>query len=206
MNIWFRVKNNIIVEVFDQSGFTPPGFGLEEMEWHEAVPNGETPREGDAFVEGAIYPQPKYASSFNLETRKWLIDEEAALPQEKEFHIEAENEKTMAKILAGFEYTIQGQEYHFGYDLTDQGNFTKAAVAATLSLMQQNAAFRQAWRGWIGDAPHTLSLTAMEFLGLATYAGKDHQEGCLAAGWLRTERIRAAGSLAELEEIVSDFA
>ena len=58
---------------------------------------------------------------------------------------------------------------------------------------------------WIGDTPHTLSLTAMEFLGLATYASKDHQEGCLGAGWLRTERIRNATTLAALEEIANEL-
>lgn len=122
----------------------------------------------------------------------------------KERRIAEVDARTSALILAGFDYDIAGSVYRFGYSAEDQGNFTKAAVSATLALINNQAEYRQPWRGWGGDVPHTLSLTAQEFLALATYAGKDHQERCLASGWTLTEAIRNAATVEEVKAIVDD--
>lgn len=101
------------------------------------------------------------------------------------------NRNTKDLIVAGFDYEIDGQSYHFGYDETDQANFTKGALSATIALTQGDDSFRQSWRGWIADEPYTLSLTASGFLALATYAGKEHQEKILSDGWQIQEVVRA---------------
>lgn len=110
--------------------------------------------------------------------------------------------RTAELILAGFKYEFDGQVYHFGYSADDQGNFTKAALSAALAMIQGNTDYRQSWRGWVGDSPHTLVFTATEFIALAMHAGKTHQENCLASGWAITELIRNAASAEDVEAIV----
>lgn len=114
--------------------------------------------------------------------------------------------ETESAIIAGFDYTVEGRTYHFSYDIVDQGNFTKTALSAALAHMGGDAAWRQSWRGWQPDpngqiVPHILSFDAPAFLALATYAGKEHQERCMAAGWLRQEAAAAAQSPEELEGV-----
>ncbi len=109
-------------------------------------------------------------------------------------------------ILGGFNYTVAGMVYHFSYDLVDQGNFTKAALAAALAQMQGETAWRQPWRGWLAAAggqavPRVLSFDAAAFLALALYAGKEHQEKCMAEGWVRQEAVLAAQSVEELGRV-----
>lgn len=156
---------------------------------------------GDAIFEGILYHRPEYALSFESTLPGWVIDTARQLEDAKTARIAAVDARTMNLILAGFDYEIGGTKYHFGYDATDQGNFTKAAVSATLALTQNQQNYRQAWRGWVNDMPHTLSLTAAEFIGLAIFAGKDHQEGLLASGWALTEQVRAAATIEEVETI-----
>ena len=130
------------------------------------------------------------------------VNIEMSLDDLKAAKIASVDENTRLLILSGFDFDVKDKTYHFGYDAEDQGNFTKAAVAATLALVTQNADFRQPWRGWLGGEPCTLSLTATEFLALATYGGKDHQEGILASGWAITNAIRNATTPEAVEEIV----
>ena len=117
--------------------------------------------------------------------------------------VNAEMEYT---ILGGFDYTVAGVVYHFSYDLVDQGNFTKAALSAALAQMQGETAWRQPWRGWLAVAggqavPRVLSFDAAAFLALTLYAAKEHQEKCMAEGWVRQEAALAAQSVEELGRV-----
>lgn len=111
--------------------------------------------------------------------------------------------KTMQAIMSGFDYDIGGVTYHFGYDKTDQENFTAATLAATLSIISQQP-FVQPWRGWVGDVPHEITLNAQGMVALATFAGKTHKQGLLASGWALTNAVRTATTIAEVEAIVDD--
>ncbi|MCD8350090.1 MAG: hypothetical protein LUC93_05690 [Planctomycetaceae bacterium] len=134
----------------------------------------------------------------------WIDVCTPTLADVKAARIDSTDARTVELILAGFDYQVSDVFYHFGYSLEDQGNFTKAALSAALAMIQGNVDYRQSWRGWTGGVPHTLSFTATEFVALATYAGKTHQENCLASGWAITERIRNAATVEEVESIVDD--
>ncbi len=127
-----------------------------------------------------------------------------SLMEVKVWRIAEVDTRTADLILSGFDFQVDNVTYHFGYSYEDQGNFTKAALSAALAMIQGNVDYRQPWRGWTGDVPHTLSFTATEFVALATHAGKTHQENCLASGWALTERIRNATTIEEVESIVDD--
>ena len=117
--------------------------------------------------------------------------------------IAAIDANTSRLILAGFDYEVAGTAYRFGYDAEDQGNFTKATLAATLSIVMQQP-FGQPWRGWRDGEPNTLMLDAQGMIALATFAGVNHQQGLLQSGWDLTAHVRECGTLAEVEAVVDD--
>lgn len=175
-SVYALIENNRVTNLITAAGpDSLPGFLLLPAAPHTAI--------GDALINGKL-PGPKVLT----------LEEVRAL---KLAAIAAE---TGAAITHGFFYEIQGQPYFFSYDTTDQGNFTKASVSATLALTQ-GIPWTQIWRGWQGETPHILTLSLQEFLGLATYAGKDHQESCLAAGWARQDAAMKAQTINELESI-----
>lgn len=118
----------------------------------------------------------------------------------KERKIREIDANTSRLILAGFDHEVAGVTYHFGYDADDQGNFTKATLAATLSIIRQ-LPFAQPWRGWTAGSPHTLTLDAAGMVALATFAGVNHQQGLLSSGWDLTQAVREAEDFAELDAV-----
>ncbi|MCD7897308.1 MAG: hypothetical protein LUG50_11640 [Planctomycetaceae bacterium] len=137
-------------------------------------------------------------------TATWEEMTTLSLDQIKEKKIAEVDTSTAALILKGFDYSIGDITFHFGYSVEDQGNFTKAALSAALAMIQGDTEFRQAWRGWHDGLPKTLLFTATEFIALAMYAGKTHQENCLASGWAITEQIRNAVTVEAVEAITDD--
>ena len=110
-------------------------------------------------------------------------------PSEEELlkrQIEEVDRNTSAKILAGFNYTIKGQNLHFSYKLDDQQNFADTANVATLAAMGvPGMPATIVWNGWelFRDTNnaiamrilHRLELTMPEFLDLYTNGALTHK-------------------------------
>ena len=160
---------------------------------------------------GVVYDWPMTTET--PEGREFIARVEAAgigpfvlvrdLETERQNKIDAIDNRTMSLITDGFDYDIAGTRYHFGYDKTDQENFTAATLAAALSMMLSQP-FVQSWRGWVGDVPHEITLDALGMVAIATYAGKTHKQGLLASGWALTNAARAAVTLEELDAIIDE--
>ena len=129
------------------------------------------------------------------------------------------DQATDLKIAAGFEYELDGVQYHVSYHADDQANFSAALNGANLSqtLGNMDAAARQAafgndlpvalpdsWvMGWrlhpVDGSPavtHVFDLKG--FLKLAAASAK-HLQDCLTFGWGVKAQLAACQTKAELE-------
>lgn len=193
---WGRVHENIVVEI---SLRDPEEVGLPVEIF---VPLPDEAKTGYAFFDSVVYPCPAHGDRFDESIPGWSLVENA-LEMIKAEKIASIDTRTMELITAGFDYEVDGEVYYFGYDETDQNNFTAAAVAANLALtLKQN--FSQTWRGWQGDTPYTLSFDTQGFVALASHAGMVHKQGLLSSGWDLTNRVRAAESIEEVELILDE--
>lgn len=91
--------------------------------------------------------------------------------------------ETSAAILAGFDYAVNGQSYHFNYDSFDQQNFADTANAC---LLQKSGAeglpATVVWNGYLANGTLVLlSLDADAFLALYM-AALAHKKACMDAG------------------------
>jgi hypothetical protein len=110
--------------------------------------------------------------------------------------------ETESSILAGFYHTVQGQEYHFSYNLIDQLNFNAALNAAQLGMAGiPGIPTTVDWNGWErefdeeGNVVHrhltVLTLTVPEFIDLAFNGGMAHRLARMAEGTARKEQLIA---------------
>lgn len=129
------------------------------------------------------------------------------------------DQATDLKITAGFQYELNGVQYHVSYGAEDQANFSAALNSANLSqtLGNMDAAARQAAYGdelpvalpadWVmgwrlhpvdGGATITEVFDLQGFLKLAA-AGAKHLQDCLTFGWGIKAQLAACQTKAELE-------
>lgn len=122
------------------------------------------------------------------------------LESQKKLKLAAIDDETSAAILAGFDYTVQGEEYHFSYDSFDQGNFTDAASAATLATMmqQEQSVTWNAYRE--GGELVRLNLDVAEFLGLFTDGALAHKAAMMEQGGIRKAVVMAATTAEEVDQ------
>lgn len=111
---------------------------------------------------------------------------------------------TSVNIRSGFKFTVDGTEYKFSSNNSDQQNFSHG-VASALLAAQNNAAesFHIDWRGHIGGDATTLHLNYGQFLALAEAMGA-HKQACLSAGWVIKESLKACTSRAQIDEVVAN--
>lgn len=156
------------------------------------------------------------------------IDELVAIEEAKV------DEITSIRILCGFDFVVDGKEYHFSYQATDQTNFSQmnasAAMSIQLGAMSATAlnnvypgykdskgnlhpellpvalpdSWLQAWRGHADGQSYTLMLTPQTYLQLAG-AGGAHNQKCLADGWKLKAQLRACKTEAELKVLVKEL-
>lgn len=111
-------------------------------------------------------------------------DPEEAARLELEMKLNEIDMKTSSAILAGFDYEVDGQKYHFSYDSFDQQNFADTASACLLVKsgvpgLPQSVT----WNGYREDGSLVrLTLDADQFLALYTAGALAHKAVCMEAG------------------------
>lgn len=111
-------------------------------------------------------------------------DPEAAAKAEREAKIREIDMETSQAILAGFDYEIDGEKYHFSYDSFDQQNFADTASACLLSRAGvQGLPSAVTWNAYKSDGSLVrLELAADAFLALYTAGALAHKAACMEAG------------------------
>lgn len=114
--------------------------------------------------------------------------------------------RTSATILAGFDFTLNGESLHFSYERDDQQNF---ADSANVAMLTQSGADGfpttvtwNAYRNWsleTGGELVRLTLTAAQFLELYTAGALAHKAATMEVGWLRKAVVAAATSVEDVE-------
>ena len=135
-------------------------------------------------------------------------------------------------ILAGFDHEINGVRYHFSYRTEDQTNFSNTTAAATTSqalgamseeqlkkiygttvdgaLDKSNLPqplpeeWRVTWQGHADGKSVVLTLNLIQWLQLDS-ASHEHRNYCLNECRLMKEKLRAAKSEEELNNIVAEL-
>ncbi|MFV0423741.1 hypothetical protein [Oleidesulfovibrio sp.] len=121
------------------------------------------------------------------------------LESQKKLKLAAIDDETSAAILAGFDYAVQDEMYHFSYDSFDQGNFTDAASAATLAtMMQQDQSVT--WNAYRANGELVrLDLNVADFLGLFTNGALAHKSAMMEQGGIRKAAVMAATTAEEVD-------
>lgn len=104
--------------------------------------------------------------------------------------------ETSTAILAGFDYTVDGEVLHFSYDAFDQQNFADTANAC---LLQKNGApglpESVTWNAYRPDGELVrLTLTADAFLALYAAGALAHKAACMAEGGARKEALEGGAA------------
>lgn len=110
--------------------------------------------------------------------------------------------QTSAAILAGFDYSVDGENLHFSYDSFDQQNFADTANACLLA--QSGVAGLPesvTWNAYQGETRELvrLTLTATQFLELYTAGALAHKAAKMEVGGRRKQAVEAAQSVEEVE-------
>jgi len=119
---------------------------------------------------------------------------------------------TSAAILAGFEYTIDGESLHFSYDSFDQQNFADSANVATLSLsgiegLPQSVTWN-AYRHYTletGGELIRLTLDPQAFLALYTSGALAHKAAQMEIGGQRKTAVEVAKTVEEIETLLAGW-
>ena len=117
-----------------------------------------------------------------------------------------------ATILAGFDYTVDGQILHFSYDTNDQQNFADTANASTFAKMGiPGVPETVTWNGWniekgadgkeLSRALVRLTLTPDSFLALYMGGALTHKATQMEIGGQRKAAAENAATIEELESI-----
>lgn len=120
---------------------------------------------------------------------------------EKMRQIDAE---TSASILAGFDYEIEGDMYHFSYDEHDQQNFVDTVSMCQLSLAgTPGVPDSVVWNSYTvpGDELVQQTFDAASFVALYTAGAMAHKAAKMAAGGERKAKVAVAQSIGELAAI-----
>ena len=92
--------------------------------------------------------------------------------------------KTSALIRDGFDYEIDGETYHFSYDMFDQQNFADTANACLLAKSGvPGLPTSVTWNAYREDGSLVrLTLDADQFLALYTAGALAHKSACMEQG------------------------
>lgn len=109
----------------------------------------------------------------------------------RESSIRQIDEETSQKILAGFDYEIDGCILHFSYDTFDQQNFADTANACLLIQAGVEGLPQSVWwNAYKADGSLVrVELTAPQFLELYTKGALAHKQACMMEGSAKKELV-----------------
>lgn len=122
------------------------------------------------------------------------------LKEEKKAQIDAE---TSAAILAGFDYAVDGVNYHFSYALDDQQNFSDTA---NVCLMKQSGMLglpdSVTWNAYTPDDELVrLTFDASGFFALYAGGAMRHKNETMQRGGERKAAVEAAATPDEIAAV-----
>lgn len=131
---------------------------------------------------------PKIELGINRQTGLSGAANEQALARQ------AIDSETSARILAGFDYEVNGESLHFSYDAFDQQNF---ADTGTACIMQKTGAEglpqTVTWNAYKSNGELVrLELSADEFLALYAGGALAHKARCMAEGGAKKAALAEA--------------
>ena len=106
-------------------------------------------------------------SLYRIVDGKLVKDISKALNKNKTRLIKQLNQECSERIMAGFEYEVEGEKYRFSFDANAQTNFL-----STLMLMQMGALQEIEWTCYKGEEVHRVMLYLEDFLKISSYATK----------------------------------
>lgn len=147
--------------------------------------------------EERIIYRPLITDINNPEYTSCTLDE---LKQNKINQIDKE---TSDSILAGFNYTINGQEYHFSYDAFDQQNFADTANMCQLAISGvEGLPTSVTWNSYLSDGTLVQQIfDANKFLELYVKGAMTHKATQMAIGGQRKAAVQLASTEEELDAI-----
>lgn len=100
--------------------------------------------------------------------------------------------KTSALIREGFDYEVNGETYHFSYDMFDQQNFADTANACLMVKSGLPGLPRSVtWNAYRADGTLVrLELTADEFLALYAGGALAHKAACMEHGGAKKAELQ----------------
>lgn len=126
--------------------------------------------------------------------------------------LEMTDKQTSERIVAGFEYTVNGTEYHFNFDDNDQKNFSSLATTAQALIIANDTESTIKWQGWPSSVktadtqPVVFEFTPADFLEFYTTGAMKHLNDCIYAGRTLKEEIRNCSTKEELQAIENTIA
>lgn len=117
------------------------------------------------------------------------------------------DDDTSAAILAGFNYSHNGETLHFSYDAFDQQNFLDTATACQLARAGgAGIPTTVVWNAYTPDGTlKQLELDADSFLALYTQGALVHKSTVMAAGGAKKAKVRDAATADELKALVAEW-
>lgn len=108
--------------------------------------------------------------------------------------IDTIDDATSDKILAGFDYNINGVQYHIPYDLYDQQNFADTDNARLPSVQ---------WKVLRDGVAESITLTNAEFHDLYVNGAIQFKLACLAEGRQLKQQAEAAADVQTLKDLLA---
>ena len=126
-----------------------------------------------------------------------------SLEELKQNKINQIDKETSDSILAGFNYTINDQEYHFSYDLLDQQNFADTANMCQLALSGvEGLPSTVTWNSYLEDGTLVQQeFDVQNFLKLYTAGAMIHKATKMEIGGQRKIKVAEAQSEEALDNI-----
>ena len=104
-------------------------------------------------------------NNYRYENGKLIHDTSGLVEDYKSKRIEQLNEECSQRIQNGFDYQINGETYHFGFDLADQLNFS-----STFMMMATGAISEIGWTCYKDDVVHRVTLTKNDIIAISSIA------------------------------------
>lgn len=169
--------------------------------WNEKPAGYLTPEEWDA----------KQAPIREAEAKKAEQERLAAfyadLPTAKATITDKLDSDTSSAILAGFDYSYNGEPLHFSYDTFDQQNFLDTTTACQLAKAGGTGLpTKVTWNAYKPDGTlKQLELDADSFLALYTQGALVHKSTVMAAGGAKKAQVRDAATAEALKSLVAEW-
>lgn len=144
--------------------------------------------EGDPIFQDGAYYQYYAVEPISAEETQTQV---AGLKVEALAKIDA---MTSTKILAGFDYNINGVQYHIPYDLYDQQNFADTDNARLPSVQ---------WKVLRDGVAESITLTNAEFHDLYVNGAIQFKFACLAEGRQLKQQAEAATDVQTLKDLLA---